>query len=92
MIFLKLVNVFEGWIQESNTKVLDTLSQSNIVNNEVVISEISIKSIIKDDKNQEIYRFCCWSIKNCHIFTLRKRRLRNVNQLLRNTASAYFNI
>jgi len=57
MILLKLVNSFEGWIQESITIILDTSSKSNIVNNDVVISEISPKIITKDDKNQEICHF-----------------------------------
>ena len=45
MILLKLVNIFEGWIQESITIILDTSSQSNTVNNDVVISEISPKKL-----------------------------------------------
>ena len=38
MILLKLVNIFEGWIQEFNTKLLNTSSQSNIVNNGAYLS------------------------------------------------------
>ena len=52
-----LVNIFEGWIQESITKLLDTPSQSNIDNNEVSISELTTEIITKDDKNQEICHY-----------------------------------
>ena len=59
-----LVNIIEGWIQESVTKLLDTSSQSNIDNNEVVISELTTEIMTKDDKNQEICPF--WlSHKKC---------------------------
>ena len=57
MILLKLVNIFEGWIQESIIKLLDISNQSNIVNNEVAISELTTEIITKDDKNQEICHF-----------------------------------
>ena len=47
IILLKLVNIFEGWIQESITKLLDTSSQLNTVNNEVAISELTTIIITK---------------------------------------------
>ena len=54
MILLKFVNIFEIWIQEFITKLLDTPSQSSTVKNEVVFSKITIKIITEDDKNQDI--------------------------------------
>ena len=63
MILLKLVNIFEEWIQESITKLLDTSSQSNTVNNEVAISELTTEIITKDYNNQEIGHFFGWAIK-----------------------------
>ena len=57
MILLKLFNIFEGQIQESITKLLDTPNQSNTDNNVVAISELTTEIITKDDKNQEIYNF-----------------------------------
>ena len=82
MILLKLVDIFEVWIQESITKLLDTFNQSNADNNDVAISEIT-----NDDTNQEINRFFSWSIKVYPIFALRKRSLRNGQQLLKKTIS-----
>ena len=54
MILLKFVNIFEIWIQEFITKLLDTPSQSSTVKNEVVFSKITTKIITEDDKNQDI--------------------------------------
>ena len=71
MILLILVNTFEGQIQESITKLLDTSNQSNIVNNEVEISELTTEIIAKDDKNQEICHFFGWAIKVYLIFTVK---------------------
>ena len=64
MILLILVSTFEGQIQESITKLLDTSSQSNAVNYEVNLIEITTVIVTKDDKNQETCRFFGWFIKS----------------------------
>ena len=71
-----LVNMFEGWIKESVTKVLDTSNQSNTLINEVFFLEIATEIINKDDKSQEIYHFLLLvNEKVYQIFTLIKVRL-----------------
>ena len=77
MLLSRVVEIFEGWIQGSITKLLDTSSQSRTVNNKVKISELTTEIITKDDKNQEICYFFGWAIKVYLIFTLVKRRLQN---------------
>ena len=92
MILLKLVNIFEGWIQESITKLLDTSSQLNTVNSEVAISELTTIIRTKDDKYQEICHFFCWTIKSVSDIYISKRRLQNGQKLLRKITSTYLNI
>ena len=74
MILLKLVNIFEGWIQESITKLLDTSSQANTVNNEDSISELATEIITKDDKNQEMRHFFGWAIKSLSDIYISKKK------------------